>query len=153
MKTESTTYNLLNSISYPEDLRKLSVEQLPELCEELRQDIIQELSCNPGHFAASLGTVELTVALHYVYNTPYDRIVWDVGHQAYGHKMLTGRREAFCTNRKFKGIRPFPTPVESRKRPPRSSRHWRRQHERRTGFRGLEQCFVHGQQPVDYPQR
>lgn len=113
MKTESTTYNLLNSISYPEDLRKLSVEQLPELCEELRQDIIQELSCNPGHFAASLGTVELTVALHYVYNTPYDRIVWDVGHQAYGHKMLTGRREAFCTNRKFKGIRPFPTPVES----------------------------------------
>ena len=113
MKTESTTYNLLNSISYPEDSRKLSVEQLPEICKELRQDIIQELSCNPGHFAASLGTVELTVALHYVYNTPYDRIVWDVGHQAYGHKMLTGRREAFCTNRKFKGIRPFPTPVES----------------------------------------
>ena len=91
----------------------MSVEQLPEICKELRQDIIQELSCNPGHFAASLGTVELTVALHYVYNTPYDRIVWDVGHQAYGHKMLTGRREAFCTNRKFKGIRPFPTPVES----------------------------------------
>ena len=113
MKTEPTTYNLLDSISYPEDLRKLSVEQLPEVCEELRQDIIQELSCNPGHFAASLGTVELTVALHYVYNTPYDRIVWDVGHQAYGHKMLTGRRESFCTNRKFKGIRPFPTPVES----------------------------------------
>ena len=113
MKTEPTTYNLLDSISYPEDLRKLSVEQLPEVCEELRQDIIQELSCNPGHFAASLGTVELTVALHYVYNTPYDRIVWDVGHQAYGHKMLTGRREFFCTNRKFKGIRPFPTPVES----------------------------------------
>lgn len=113
MKTETTTYNLLNSISYPEDLRKLSVEQLPEICEELRQDIIQELSCNPGHFAASLGTVELTVALHYVYNTPYDRIVWDVGHQAYGHKILTGRREAFFTNRKFKGIRPFPTPIES----------------------------------------
>ena len=113
MKTEPTTYNLLDSIFYPEDLRKLSVEQLPEVCEELRQDIIQELSCNPGHFAASLGTVELTVALHYVYNTPYDRIVWDVGHQAYGHKMLTGRRESFCTNRKFKGIRPFPTPVES----------------------------------------
>ena len=113
MKTEPTTYNLLDSISYPEDLRKLSVEQLPEVSEELRQDIIQELSCNPGHFAASLGTVELTVALHYVYNTPYDRIVWDVGHQAYGHKMLTGRRESFCTNRKFKGIRPFTTPVES----------------------------------------
>ena len=113
MKTEATTYNLLDSISYPEDLRRLSVEQLPEVCEELRQDIIQELSRNPGHFAASLGTVELTVALHYVYNTPYDRIVWDVGHQAYGHKMLTGRREMFCTNRKFKGIRPFPTPAES----------------------------------------
>ena len=113
MKTESTTYNLLNSISYPEDLRKLSVEQLPELCEELRQDIIQELSCNPGHFAASLGTVELTVALHYVYNTPYDRIVWDVGHQAYGHKILTGRREAFHTLRKFKGISGFPNPLES----------------------------------------
>lgn len=113
MKTEATTYNLLDSISYPEDLRRLSVEQLPEVCEELRQDIIQELSRNPGHFAASLGTVELTVALHYVYNTPYDRIVWDVGHQAYGHKMLTGRRETFCTNRKFKGIRPFPTPAES----------------------------------------
>lgn len=113
MKKEPTTYNLLNSISYPEDLRKLSVEQLPEVCEELRQDIIKELACNPGHFAASLGTVELTVALHYVYNTPYDRIVWDVGHQAYGHKILTGRREAFFTNRKFKGIRPFPSPEES----------------------------------------
>ena len=113
MKTEITTYNLLNSISYPEDLRKLSVEQLPEVCNELRQDIIKELSRNPGRFAASLGTVELTVALHYVYNTPYDRIVWDVGHQAYGHKILTGRREAFSTNRKFKGIRPFPSPEES----------------------------------------
>ena len=113
MKTVPTTYNLLNSISSPEDLRQLSVEQLPELCNELRQDIIKELSCNPGHFAASLGTVELTVALHYVYNTPYDRIVWDVGHQAYGHKILTGRREAFSTNRKFKGIRPFPSPDES----------------------------------------
>ena len=94
-------YNLLNSINYPEDLRKLTVEQLPEVCGELRQDIIKELCCNPGHFAASLGTVELTVALHYVYNTPYDRIVWDVGHQAYGHKILTGRREAFSTNRKL----------------------------------------------------
>ncbi len=113
MKEEPSTYSLLNSISYPEDLRRLSVEQLPEVCYELRQDIIKELSCNPGHFAASLGTVELTVALHYVYNTPYDRIVWDVGHQAYGHKILTGRREAFCTNRKFKGIRPFPSPDES----------------------------------------
>ena len=113
MKTEPTTYNLLNSISDPEDLRKLSVDQLPEICKELRQDIIKEVSCNPGHFAASLGTVELTVALHYVFNTPYDRIVWDVGHQAYGHKILTGRRETFSTNRKFKGIRPFPSPDES----------------------------------------
>lgn len=113
MKTEPTTYNLLNSISTPEDLRQLSVDQLPEICNELRQDIIDEVSCNPGHFAASLGTVELTVALHYVFNTPYDRIVWDVGHQAYGHKILTGRRESFSTNRKFKGIRPFPSPHES----------------------------------------
>ena len=87
MKNEPI-YNLLNTIDYPEDLRKLNVEQLPEVCNELRQDIIKELCCNPGHFAASLGTVELTVALHYVYNTPYDRIVWDVGHQAYGHKIL-----------------------------------------------------------------
>ncbi len=107
------TYKLLNAIDYPEDLRKLSLEQLPQVCGELRQDIIDELSCNPGHFAASLGVVELTVALHYVYNTPYDHIVWDVGHQAYGHKILTGRREIFSTNRKFKGIRPFPSPEES----------------------------------------
>ena len=107
------TYNLLNSISEPEDLRRLDVRQLPEVCKELRQDIIEEVSCNPGHFAASLGTVELTVALHYVFNTPYDRIVWDVGHQAYGHKILTGRRTAFSTNRRFKGIRPFPSPEES----------------------------------------
>lgn len=113
MKTEPTTYNLLNSIPFPEDLRQLSVEQLPEVCKELRQDIIKQVSCNPGHFAASLGTVELTVALHYVYNTPHDRIIWDVGHQAYGHKILTGRREVFSTNRKFKGIRPFPSPDES----------------------------------------
>ena len=113
MRTEPTTYNLLSTITFPEDLRQLSVEELPEVCKELRQDIIKEVSCNPGHFAASLGTVELTVALHYVFNTPYDRIVWDVGHQAYGHKILTGRREAFSTNRKFKGVRPFPSPEES----------------------------------------
>lgn len=113
MEKEQTTYNLLNAIDSPEDLRRLSVNQLPEVCNELRQDIIKEVSCNPGHFAASLGTVELTVALHYVYNTPYDRIVWDVGHQAYGHKILTGRRDVFSTNRKFKGIRPFPSPEES----------------------------------------
>lgn len=109
----STTYSLLKAIDSPNDLRQLSVDQLPEVCDELRQDIIKELSCNPGHFAASLGVVELTVALHYVYDTPYDRIVWDVGHQAYGHKILTGRREAFATNRKLGGIRPFPSPEES----------------------------------------
>jgi len=85
---------------------------LPEVCKELRQDIIDELSCNPGHFAASLGAVELTVALHYVFNTPYDRIVWDVGHQAYAHKILTGRRKAFSTNRKLNGLKPFPSPDE-----------------------------------------
>lgn len=113
MEKEPTAYNLLKTIDSPEDLRRLSVNQLPEVCDELRQDIIKEVSCNPGHFAASLGTVELTVALHYVYNTPYDRIVWDVGHQAYGHKILTGRRDVFSTNRKFKGIRPFPSPEES----------------------------------------
>ena len=113
MKTELTTSTVLQSIAYPDDLRRLSVDQLPQVCRELRDDIIKELSCNPGHFAASLGTVELTVALHYVYNTPYDRIVWDVGHQAYGHKILTGRRDTFYTNRKLKGIRPFPSPEES----------------------------------------
>ena len=106
-------YTLLSKIDSPEDLRKLPVSQLPEVCKELREDIIDELSVNPGHFASSLGTVELTVALHYVYNTPYDRLVWDVGHQAYGHKILTGRRDAFKTNRKLGGIRPFPSPFES----------------------------------------
>ena len=106
-------YRYLTQINSPQDLRKLKTEELPEVCQELRKDIINELSHNPGHFASSLGVVELTVALHYVFNTPYDRIVWDVGHQAYGHKILTGRREQFCTNRKFKGIRPFPSPFES----------------------------------------
>ena len=104
---------LLTQIQYPSDLRKLQVEQLPEVCQELREDIVQELSVNPGHLASSLGVVELTVALHYVFDTPEDRIVWDVGHQAYGHKILTGRREQFCTNRKLGGIRPFPSPEES----------------------------------------
>ena len=106
-------FKLLNKIQYPEDLRKLSVEELPQLCEELREDIVQEVAVNPGHLASSLGVVEITVALHYVYNTPDDRIVWDVGHQAYGHKILTGRREKFCTNRKLGGIKPFPSPSES----------------------------------------
>ena len=106
-------YKLLETIHYPSDLRRLEIEQLTEVCRELRQDIIDELSCNPGHFAASLGVVELTVALHYVFDTPYDRLVWDVGHQAYGHKILTGRKEVFSTNRKYQGIRPFPSPEES----------------------------------------
>ncbi len=109
----STAYKLLQSIHWPADLRKLSLDQLPQLCRELRQDIIDEVADNPGHFASSLGVVELTVALHYVYDTPYDRIVWDVGHQAYGHKILTGRREAFRTNRHLHGIKPFPSPEES----------------------------------------
>ena len=111
MNTEQ--HDLLSQIKYPCDLRKLQVEQLPALCEELRQDILKELSVNPGHLASSLGVVETTVALHYVFNTPYDRIVWDVGHQAYGHKILTGRREQFSTNRKLHGIMPFPSPKES----------------------------------------
>jgi len=110
---EQKNIELLNHIQTPDDLRKLDVGQLPQLCDELRHYIVQELSVNPGHLASSLGVVELTVALHYVYNTPEDRIVWDVGHQAYGHKILTGRREQFCTNRKLHGLRPFPSPEES----------------------------------------
>ena len=110
---EKQELGLLKSIDYPSDLRRLTIDDLPKVCEELRQDIVEELSVNPGHLASSLGVVELTVALHYVYNTPEDRIVWDVGHQAYGHKILTGRRERFSTNRKLGGIRPFPSPEES----------------------------------------
>ncbi len=104
---------LLKEIDFPEDLRKLSVDELPELCRELREDIVKELSVNPGHLASSLGATEITVALHYVYDTPNDRIVWDVGHQAYSHKILTGRRKLFNTNRKLGGLRPFPSPEES----------------------------------------
>ena len=111
--TDITKNGLLHRINYPEELRKLTIEELPQVCKELRETIINELSVNPGHLASSLGTVELTVALHYVYNTPEDRLVWDVGHQAYGHKILTGRKERFCTNRKLHGIRPFPSPEES----------------------------------------
>ena len=106
-------FSLLNQIKDPSDLRRLSIGQLPEVCRELREDIVEELSVNPGHLASSLGVTELTVALHYVYDTPNDLLVWDVGHQAYGHKILTGRRETFCTNRKLHGLRPFPTPLES----------------------------------------
>ena len=104
---------LLDNIQYPSDLRRLDVAQLPRLCAELRRDIVEELAENPGHLASSLGVVELTVALHYVFNTPHDRIVWDVGHQAYGHKILTGRKDNFHTNRKLHGVRPFPSPEES----------------------------------------
>ena len=110
---EHSEYPLLERIKLPAYLRQLPIEELPEVCRELRNDIIKELSDNPGHFASSLGVVELTVALHYVFNTPYDRIVWDVGHQAYGHKILTGRREAFRTNRHLGGLKPFPSPEES----------------------------------------
>ncbi len=106
-------YTYLPKIDCPADLRKLKPEELPAVCDELRRDIIEELANNPGHFASSLGVVEITVALHYVFDTPYDRIVWDVGHQAYGHKILTGRRDRFSTNRKLGGIRPFPSPMES----------------------------------------
>lgn len=110
---EHRNLEILNSIDNPSQLRLLKPELLPQLCSELRQDIVEELAENPGHLASSLGVVELTVALHYVFNTPQDRIVWDVGHQAYGHKILTGRRDQFSTNRKLHGIRPFPTPEES----------------------------------------
>ena len=110
---EHKNLEILNSIDNPSQLRSLKQELLPQLCAELRQDIVEELAENPGHLASSLGVIELTVALHYVYNTPEDRIVWDVGHQAYGHKILTGRRDQFYTNRKLGGIRPFPTPDES----------------------------------------
>ena len=110
---EKVPKDLLANIHIPSDLRQLPISELPDVCEELRQTIIQELANNPGHFASSLGVVELTVALHYVFNTPYDRIVWDVGHQAAGHKILTGRRDRFDTYRKLHGLRPFPSPEES----------------------------------------
>ncbi len=104
---------ILDNINLPDDLKKLSLKELPKVCDELRDFIIDAVSTNPGHFGASLGVVELTVALHYIYNTPYDQLVWDVGHQAYGHKILTGRREKFNSNRKYKGISGFPKRNES----------------------------------------
>lgn len=110
---EKDKFELLSQIDIPEDLRKMAINQLPQVCNELREDIIKEVAVNPGHLASSLGVVELTVALHYVFNTPEDRLVWDVGHQAYGHKILTGRRKQFCTNRKLNGLHPFPSPFES----------------------------------------
>ncbi len=106
-------YKLLSKINSPTDLRKLNINDLPNLCKELREDIIEEVSVNPGHLASSLGATEITVACHYVFNTPEDRLVWDVGHQAYGHKILTGRRTRFSENRKLNGLMPFPSPKES----------------------------------------
>ena len=104
---------LLAQINHPDDLKKISREQLNQVCQELRQFIIDVVSVHGGHFAASLGVVELSVALHYAYQTPYDQLVWDVGHQAYGHKILTGRRDQFVTNRKYKGLSGFPKRSES----------------------------------------
>lgn len=106
-------YTLLTNINYPSDIKKLSINQLPQLCDELRHFIIEQLANNPGHLGSSLGVVELAVAIHYVFDTPHDRIIWDVGHQAYPHKILTGRREKFHTNRQFKGISGFPSIKES----------------------------------------
>ena len=111
--TKDNRFPLLSKIDQPSDLRQLSEKELPQVCSELREFIIESLSQNPGHFASSLCSIEFTVALHYVFDTPNDKIVWDVGHQAYGHKILTGRRERFHTNRKFGGIKPFPSPDES----------------------------------------
>src|ERR1700744_2016281 len=104
---------LLSQINTPDDLKKISKTDLQQVCNELRQFIIDTVSVHGGHFAASLGVVELTVALHYVLNTPYDQLVWDVGHQAYGHKILTGRRDKFTTNRKYNGLSGFPNRGES----------------------------------------
>lgn len=113
MATNADRYPLLSGIESPADLRAMPESDLPAVCEEIRRFLIDHLSVNPGHFASSMGAVELTVALHYVFDTPYDRIVWDVGHQAYGHKILTGRRDRFVDNRKFGGLSGFPNPDES----------------------------------------
>ena len=114
MHAKNMDYRYINKIDSPDDLKKLKVEELPEVCAELRQFIIEVLSKNPGHLGSSLGTIELTVALHYVFDTPKDQLVWDVGHQAYAHKILTGRRDRFPTNRQFKGLSPFTNPAESK---------------------------------------
>src|SRR6188508_967523 len=113
MYMEITAGELLRQINSPDDLKKLPREKLHQVCDELRQYIIDVVSVHGGHFGASLGVVELTVALHYIFNTPYDQLVWDVGHQAYGHKILTGRRDNFITNRKYKGLSGFPKRDES----------------------------------------
>lgn len=111
---EEAKPSLLKQINSPKDLRELTEDQLSQVCDEVREFIIDAVSCNPAHFGASLGVVELTVALHYVFNTPYDKLIWDVGHQAYGHKILTGRRDVFHTNRKFHGLSGFPSIFESK---------------------------------------
>ena len=110
---EQVTYDLLYKVNSPKDLKQLSTQQLVQYCAELRRYIIEECSKNPGHLASSLGTIELTVALHYVFDAPHDQLVWDVGHQAYSHKVLTGRRSVFNTSRKLNGISGFPNPEES----------------------------------------
>ena len=112
-KVLSDKYVILNQIQSPADLKRLPVEQLPALCQEIRRYIIEVVSHNPGHLGSSLGVVEMTVALHYVFDFPEDKLVWDVGHQAYAHKILTGRRDAFVNNRKYKGISGFPKMSES----------------------------------------
>ena len=114
MELENITYELLYKVNSPQDLKQLSISQLPQYCAELRRYIIDECSKNPGHLASSLGTIELTVAIHYVYNLPQDKLVWDVGHQAYAHKIITGRRDLFPTNRKLGGISGFPRMAESK---------------------------------------
>ena len=110
---EHIEYDLLYKVNSPTDLKRLSIDELPQYCRELRQYIIEECSKNPGHLASSLGTIELTVAIHYVYDCPNDKLVWDVGHQAYAHKIITGRRDSFPTNRKLGGISGFPRMAES----------------------------------------
>lgn len=113
LATKTTGYGLLDSISSPADVRALRLDQLPELCADIRRFLIDHLSVNPGHFASSMGAVDIIVALHYVYDTPSDHLFWDVGHQAYAHKILTGRKEAFANQRKKGGISGFPSPLES----------------------------------------
>ena len=110
---KNASFEFLDKIKFPQDLRKFDKKDLKNICEDLRNFIINSISKNGGHFGASLGVVELTVALHYVYNTPDDMIVWDVGHQAYGHKILTGRKDIFYTNRVYKGLSGFPKISES----------------------------------------
>ena len=125
---------LLKQINTPADLRKLQVSELPQVCDEIRHFIINTLAHNPGHFGSSMGAVELTVALHYVFDTPYDRIVWDVGHQAYGHKILTERRDRFYTCRKLNGY----TTETRTKRKKSHCCHRRCIHCRRISFRRIE---------------